>query len=111
MTITSDTLVFSHPDGSPILPSAVSHAFVKIARSIGLNGIRFHDLRHTHATLLLKDGTHPKIVQERLGHSNISMTLDTYSHITPDMQQAAALAFEQALSRERPFQDTNQEQI
>ncbi len=52
--------------------------------------IRFHDLRHTCATLLLQQGVHPKIVQERLGHSNISMTLDTYSHVTPTMQQEAA---------------------
>ena len=51
---------------------------------------RFHDLRHTHATLLLAAGTHPKVVQERLGHANISMTLDTYSHVIPSMQQDAA---------------------
>ncbi|NQT72672.1 MAG: tyrosine-type recombinase/integrase [Chloroflexi bacterium] len=76
-----------------------------------MKGVRFHDLRHTHTTLLLKDGIHPKVVQERLGYSNISMTLDTYSHVTPDMQQTAAQAFEQALSRESPFQDTNQQQI
>ncbi|MEK5450980.1 tyrosine-type recombinase/integrase [Paenibacillus sp. FSL R7-0331] len=50
--------------------------------------IRFHDLRHTHATLLLKAGVHPKIVQERLGHSSINITLDTYSHILPNLQEA-----------------------
>ncbi|NQT74671.1 MAG: site-specific integrase [Chloroflexi bacterium] len=105
--LTPDSLVFSHSDGAPILPSAVSHNFVKIARHIGLVGVRFHDLRHTHATLLLKDGIHPKVVQERLGHSNISMTLDTYSHVTPDMQRSAAQALEKVLSRERPFQGAN----
>jgi integrase len=51
--------------------------------------IRFHDLRHTHATLLLKANVHPKIVADRLGHSDIKMTLQTYSHILPDMQQQA----------------------
>ena len=50
--------------------------------------IRFHDLRHTHATLLLKAGIHPKIVQERLGHSSINVTLDTYSHVLPNLQEA-----------------------
>lgn len=50
--------------------------------------IRFHDLRHTHATLLLKAGIHPKIVQERLGHSSIYVPLDTYSHVLPNLQEA-----------------------
>jgi integrase len=52
--------------------------------------IRFHDLRHTHASLLLKAGVHPKVVQERLGHSSIAITLDIYSHVAPGMQEAAA---------------------
>ncbi|SEU24429.1 tyrosine-type recombinase/integrase, partial [Paenibacillus sp. NFR01] len=51
----------------------------------------FHDLRHTHATILLKRGVHPKIVQERLGHSSIQITLDTYSHVLPGLQEAALL--------------------
>jgi len=55
-----------------------------------LPDITFHDLRHTHATLLLEQGVHPKIVQERLGHSTISMTLDTYSHVLPNIHQEAA---------------------
>ena len=52
--------------------------------------IRFHDLRHTHATLLLRQGIHPKVVPERLGHATVSITLDTYSHAIPAMQEAAA---------------------
>jgi hypothetical protein len=52
--------------------------------------VGFHDLRHTHATLLLRQGIHPKVVSERLGHSTINITLDTYSHIMPDMQDEAA---------------------
>ncbi len=54
--------------------------------------VRFHDLRHTHATQLLKQGVHPKIVSERLGHSNIAITLDTYSHVLPGMQEQAIAA-------------------
>jgi integrase len=52
--------------------------------------IRFHDLRHTHATQLLKAGVHPKVVSERLGHASIGITLDTYSHVMPGMQEEAA---------------------
>ncbi len=59
--------------------------------------MRFHDLRHTAATLLLEKGIHPKIVSEMLGHSKISMTLDLYSHVTPTMQHAAALAMDEIL--------------
>jgi len=61
----------------------------------GLPLLRFHDLRHTAATLLLKQKIHPKIVSEMLGHSTISMTLDTYSHVLPDMQRDATAAFDQ----------------
>jgi len=63
----------------------------------GLPDIRFHDLRHTCATLLLTKGVHPKIVSEMLGYSSIAITLDTYSHVIPGMQEAAARAMEDAL--------------
>ena len=52
--------------------------------------IRLHDLRHTHATLMLEAGVHPKVVQERLGHANVSMTIDRYSHVIPALQESAA---------------------
>ena len=87
-------LVFSHYDGSPLLPSSVTHAWIKLVRRCGLHGIRLHDARHTHASLLLKQGVHPKIVQERLGHGSIQITLDTYSHVAPGLQQAAAKKFD-----------------
>ena len=70
-----------------------------IAKYCGLNGIRLHDARHTHASLMLKAGTHPKIVQERLGHASIQITLDTYSHVAPGLQKAAATRFDQAFTR------------
>ena len=58
------------------------------------SSIRLHDARHTHASLMLKQGIHPKIVQERLGHASIQITLDTYSHVAPGLQQAAANRFD-----------------
>jgi len=60
--------------------------------------VRLHDLRHTCATLLLSKGIHPKIVQELLGHSSISQTMDTYSHVLPNMQSTAAVAMQKALT-------------
>ena len=63
--------------------------------------IRFHDLRHTHATILLKANIHPKIVAERLGHSDIKMTLQTYSHILPDMQQQAVDEINQIMKKDK----------
>jgi integrase len=60
--------------------------------------IRFHDLRHTQATMLLRQGVHPKVVQERLGHANVGITLDIYSHCTANMQQEAAEKIDEALA-------------
>jgi len=100
--LSQDDLMFCHLDGSPIRPDNVSRAFSRIARKTGISGVRFHDLRHTHATLMLKQGIHPKIVQERLGHATIAVTLDTYSHVLPGLQEQAALRFEQELAQARP---------
>ena len=97
LELLSSDFVFSQPDGSPMHPDTITQTFKKIARSIGLHGVRFHDLRHTHATLMLRQGVHPKIVSERLGHSTIAITLDTYSHVLPGLQEAAALRFEEGL--------------
>lgn len=74
-------------DGRPIDPHYVSQKFPKLLEKYNLPKIRFHDLRHTHATLLLKLGTNPKVISERLGHSTVSFTLDTYSHVNTDMQR------------------------
>ena len=68
----------------------IRRSFHPLLERAGLPRIRFHDLRHTAATLLLTSGVHPKVVQERLGHSQISVTLDTYSHVLPSLQEAAA---------------------
>lgn len=98
VSVTEDTLVFCHKDGTPLFPNSVSRAWDLLAKKCGIKPIRFHDARHSHATLLLKQGIHPKIVQERLGHSTISTTLDTYSHVAPGLQEAAAARFDQALA-------------
>ena len=90
-------LVFSRIDGKPLDPGTISHTSAKVLKKAGLPHIRFHDLRHSHATLLLKAGIHPKIVSERLGHANIGITLDTYSHVLPGLQERAARRFDEML--------------
>jgi len=92
----ADDLVFSHLDGKPIRPNTITRAWTILAARAGLKVIRLHDARHTHASLMLKQGVHPKIVQERLGHSSIAITLDTYSHVSPGLQEAAAKHFDEA---------------
>jgi integrase len=89
--------VFISYNGSPLNPDTVTHAFAKVIKRAGLKNIRMHDLRHTHASLMLKQGIHPKIVQERLGHATISTTLDIYSHTVPGLQAAAAAGFDSIL--------------
>ena len=89
--------VFSRPDGAPTHPQLLSDAFKKLVARSGLPPIRFHDLRHTHATLLLKAGTPVKVVSERLGHSTPGFTMATYQHVIPGMQHEAALTFAQLL--------------
>jgi len=96
-----DDLIFSDLEGKPLLPDTVSHAWFKLVYRTGLERIRLHDARHTHASLMLKAGTHPKIVQERLGHATISTTLDLYSHVSPGLQQAAAESFDKLLDGRR----------
>ena len=83
-------LVFSRYDGSPVNPGHVTQHFALVVKKAGLPQVRLHDLRHTHATMLLAAGVHPKIVSERLGHSSVVMTLDTYSHVLPTMQEEVA---------------------
>lgn len=83
-------LVICTSTGNQVSPSSIVKIFRKLLLNSNLNRITFHDLRHTHASLLLMQNVHPKIVSERLGHSSIQMTLDTYSHLMPNMQEEAA---------------------
>ena len=91
------SLIFPNAEGGPTDPDTITHAFRKAVKKLGLSNTRFHDLRHTHATLMLKQGIHPKIVSERLGHASVNVTLNTYSHVLPGLQEAAAAVFEEAL--------------
>ena len=91
-------IVFPAEDGSLQPPYRVSNRFTSLVRRVGLTGVRFHDLRHTMATLALAAGVHIKVVSERLGHSNTQITLDTYSHVLPDLQREAAEALDAALT-------------
>lgn len=91
-------LIFATRTGKPISARNVVRHFKLTVEELGLPNIRFHDLRHTHASLLLAAGVHPKVVQERLGHSQISLTLDTYSHVVPSLQEEAAEKAEEILA-------------
>lgn len=86
-----DDLVFGNTDGRPHDPHAVSHAFSRIAKRAGLCGVRFHDLRHTFATLMLKSGAIPKIVSDALGHASVAFTMDTYADTIPQEEAMARL--------------------
>src|SRR5205807_9848155 len=90
--------VFTSRDGGPLYATNLKGPFKRILGKAGLRRVRFHDLRHTTATLLLGQGVHPKIVSEMLGHSSIGITLDLYSHATPTIQREATTAFDRVLS-------------
>jgi integrase len=93
-------LIFASETGEPLDRRYITtHRFKPLLRRAGLpERIRFHDLRHTCATLLLSKNVNPKVVSEMLGHATIAITLDTYSHVLPTMQESAAAAMEEALS-------------
>jgi len=95
--LSEDDLVFTNPNGPPVDPGTLTHNFARIARRAGLAGTRFHDLRHTFASLMLLGGVHPKVVSEMLGHSSVAFTLDTYSHVVPGIQEAAAKRLDELL--------------
>jgi integrase len=93
------SLVFAGPLGESLDPSVLTRNFEKLARKADLPGVRLHDLRHFHATLMLQEGTNPKIVQERLGHSSFAITMDTYSHVAQGLQEQAVNNFAGAMKR------------
>lgn len=95
-------LVFATLKGLPLEHSTVTYAFGKALKVAGLPKIRIHDLRHTAATLLLKHGVHPKVVQELLGHSSITLTLDTYSHVVPSLHVEVAAHMQGIMDGPRP---------
>ena len=93
----NDEFVFTHPEGGPIHPDLFSQSWQRLMRDSELRRIRLHDLRHTHATVLLKAGVPVKVVSERLGHSSPAFTMTVYQHVLPGMQADAAAAFSAAV--------------
>jgi integrase len=83
-------LIFTREDGTPIHPQGFSEAFSRHVKASKLPPISLHGLRHTHATLALRAGVHPKVASERLGHASVAFTLDVYTDSLPDMQETAA---------------------
>ena len=101
MPVGDADLVFAHPDGSYLLPHTVTNIWKRLVKRAGFAGIRLHDSRHSHASLMLQQCVNPKIVSERLGHASVVITLDTYSHVLPGLQEAAAMGFDEGLNGHR----------
>ncbi|MBT9143380.1 MAG: putative prophage phiRv2 integrase [Dehalococcoidia bacterium] len=95
--LTLDDLIFTSIEGKPIDPCVLSHAFGRMTREAGLEGVRFHDLRHTFASLMLLRGAKPKVISEALGHASVAFTMDTYSHIIEGMQEDAMALLDEVL--------------
>ena len=102
----SDAFVYTRENGEPIQPRTLTHNWQILVAKGELPRVRFHDLRHAHATHMLASGVHPKVASERLGHSKVGITLDLYSHVLPGMQEDAAArlddALQKALEKRRP---------
>jgi integrase len=90
-------LVFCNQTGGPLFARNLYRSFQRLLEQAALPRVRFHDLRHTAATLLLSARVNPKVVSEMLGHATVAITLDIYSHVLPDMQQDAAAAMRNLL--------------
>jgi integrase len=97
VALTDDHHVYCKFDGEPYHPAFLTRLFKQFMRDHRLPPIRFHDLRHSHASHLLATNIHPKVVQERLGHASIAVTMDTYSHVMPNMQADAVTKLDAAL--------------
>jgi integrase len=102
-TLTDEDYVFCHYDRTPQDPSTISHTFADVIRKDGLPPMPLHGLRHSHATILLQAGQHPRVVMDRLGHSSIRVTLDTYSHVVGGLQELAAQKFDDFIEAKNQF--------
>jgi integrase len=96
--LNDNCFVCAGEDGQPIQPQSLTHAWHRFLVKTNLPRLRFHDLRHSHATHMLASGVHPKIASERLGHATVSLTLDTYSHVIPGMQEDAVARIDAAFA-------------
>ncbi|MEW5549140.1 site-specific integrase [Peribacillus frigoritolerans] len=97
LKLIEDHFVVSAFGGEPVNPNTIHKQFLYDIKLAGMKRIRFHDLRHTHATIMLEIGENSKVVSERLGHSKVSITLDKYSHVTQNIQDSSAENFSKAL--------------
>jgi integrase len=95
----NDRLVFCQSDGTPFKPGTIRQSWKRLTKRLGIKNISFHALRHTHATLLLRQGISPKVISERLGHANITTTLNIYAHVTPGMQRHAVETLDRILEK------------
>jgi integrase len=96
--LSDDCFVCASEDGKPIQPQSLTHAWHRFLARTKFPRLRFHDLRHSHATHMLASGVHAKIASERLGHATVGLTLDTYSHVIPGMQEDAVARIEAAFA-------------
>ena len=92
--------VIRQEDGSPLHPDSMTRKWTRFIQSNDLLRIRLHDLRHSNATALIRAGVNPKVVSERLGHADVSITLNTYTHVLPDMDAAAADKLDEILLKD-----------
>jgi len=92
-----DDLVFASVEGKPLDPSILSHEFARMVKKAGLENVRFHDLRHTFASLMFLRGAKPKVISEALGHASVAFTMDVYSHIIEGMQSDAMALLDEVL--------------
>jgi integrase len=97
ITTTLDDLVLATAIDKPLNPPSLTREFARIVKRAGLESVRFHDLRHTFASLMLQGGVPPKVISEALGHASIAFTMDTYSHILPGMQSEAMALLDEVL--------------
>ncbi|WP_336774248.1 site-specific integrase [Paenibacillus sp. MMO-58] len=93
-----DLVVFNYSTGGTVFPSNLTKTYIKDVKGSGLPHIPFHSLRHTHATMLIEQNVNVKLISERLGHSKIAVTLDVYSHVTPNMQHEVASQLDQIIA-------------
>ena len=103
--VSGDAFLFHGRGGGPLLPDSITQLFRRAAQRAGLKGVRLHDLRHTHASLMLSAGVHLKVVSERLGHSSVAITGDIYSHVLPSVQLEAVERFGALWSESRAPED------
>ena len=98
-------LVVTTKSGRPLSPRNLSRDFRRLVQSLDIPYVTWHGLRHTHATLLLEENVHPKMVSDRLGHSSVMVTLDTDSHVLPGLQEAAAERVDAMLADDSAYKD------